>query len=381
MTYYKAPIEYQEGRRVLFDSSYRAIPFNMVLAGFISLSLYFNKAPLEIVACWLAIILVINTVRMAHCRYVVSKGLMGDDFNFHLRVFVFLTALAGLAWSCIYFASIPYVNELQRYLILLVCGGLISGSAATLAIYFPSFLAFMLTTFLPVVVYNYYLWRFDSLVFAGMLTFFLVAISVIAKSHQILFKKLFFLTEQNKNLKEQFEILSITDQLTRLYNRRYFMKIIQSEYNRAKRNKQSFALVSLDVDNFKLINDNLGHPFGDNFLVYIASYLKSYLQRANDIIFRVGGDEFSVLLLNTTEEITRQIFDKIKAEFLIQPKFDYNPQDVVHQKVLEQVSLSFGVAFVDKDAYMNIGQIIEQADWDLYQSKHEAKNRIGRTKR
>jgi len=368
-----AAIEYLEGRRMLFDNSYRAIPFNIIMALVLCISLYYNGLPHELILTWLSLVVIVSSVRMFHCKKVVKKKLYNNSSNLHFKLFLALTALI---WASIYFISIDHTDTLQLYLILLVCGGMAAGSTASLGVYLPSFFIYVLSIFLPIIIYNYALLNVNSAIFATLFVWFLVAITIIAKSHQNLFQHVFFLTEQNKVLMDKFEILSITDSLTGLYNRRYFTKMFQEELNRSKRNQQSFSLLSIDVDNFKLINDNLGHPFGDAFLTYMAEYLKSKFQRANDIIFRIGGDEFAVLILNTTQEKTKLICSKIQSDFLKIPRFNYAPQDPEHQSILEQVSLSMGVVYVPHDSNTKIEQIIEKVDQSLYQAKHEGKNRI-----
>lgn len=325
-------------------------------------------------------IALMSCIRLIHCKLVVSKNLMQNSANLQLIIFFFLTLLMGLVWTSIYFISTPYVAQQQLYGIILVFGGMTAGATTTLAIYFPSFIAYIFSIFLPVIIYNFCFLEFDPSILSIMIMFFLLAIILTARSLQDLLKRTFLLTEQNKSLTDKFEMLSITDALTGLYNRRHFTKVMQEEYNRAKRNQQSFALVSIDVDNFKLINDSLGHPFGDKFLTYIADYLKNYLRRSNDIIFRLGGDEFSALLLNSTEEKAKQICDEIKSRFLKNPKFDQGSQDGTQQQILKQISLSIGVVYVPHDSTANIEQIIEKVDQSLYKSKNDGKNQINYTK-
>ncbi len=375
----KAAIEYKEGQRALFESSYRAIIFNIVMASVLSISLYYNNLPVKVVSIWLATVVVATIIRVLHCKVVIDKGLVEKSIGLHLKIFLLLTIVMGLTWSSIYFASIPFTNKFQLYIILMVCGGMAAGSTATLGVYMPAFYAYILAIFLPVISYNYFLWDFNAAIFATMFVWFLVAITIIAKSHQKLFRNVFFLSEQNKELMNKFEMLSITDSLTGLYNRRHFTKTLQDEFKRAKRNHHSFSLISIDVDNFKLINDNLGHPFGDQFLVYFANYLRSYLKRANDIIFRVGGDEFAILLLNTDKDITKHLCDTIKSHFMRLPKFEYTPQDMVHQQVLDKVSLSMGAVYVPFESKISVEHVIEQVDRLLYQSKHAGKNNINIT--
>ncbi len=376
MTEDKPAIKYLEGQKVLFESSFKAIPFNIVMASILAGSLYYNDLPLRTTVIWLSAIFIISIGRMLYCRFVLSKGEGEYATPLNLNIFLFLTLIMGLTWSTIYFASLHAVEKPELYLILLVCGGMAAGSTASMGVYMPAFYTYVLSIFCPIILYNYSLLDVNAAFFATMFVFFLIAITIIAKSHQKLFANIFFLTEQNKALKEKFEQLSITDSLTGLYNRRYFLKTIHDEYNRARRNKHSLSIISLDVDNFKLINDNLGHPFGDEFLKYLSFYLKHHLKRANDIIFRIGGDEFIAILINTSEESTKEICNKIKECFLKSPIFNYNPQDSIRESVLAEVTLSMGVLYVPFDATADIDSIIAMVDQLLYQSKHQGKNVI-----
>lgn len=95
--------------------------------------------------------------------------------------------------------------------------------------------------------------------------------------------------------KKFIENLSITDPLTKLYNRRYFDDIFYKELNRAKRDKTIFCLLSLDVDYFKFYNDTYGHQEGDIVLQIISKILMLNLKRPSDFSFRMGGEEFSAI--------------------------------------------------------------------------------------
>ncbi len=376
----KAPIKYNEGRQLLFDNSYRGIPFNAIMAIFLAIYLSYKQIPKTPILIWVTMMIIISFFRIIHCKMILSKKLFYKTFNFHLKIFIFLTFLTGLNWTSIYFISIHYTMETQLDIVTLFFGGMSAGATTSLAVYFPAFLTYTLSIFIPVIMYQYYYWDINHFILATSLLTFLVGLSIITKSNQKLFKKTFFLTEQNKILSDKFEVLSITDELTGLYNRRHFIKIINEEYNRAKRNQQSFALISIDIDNFKLLNDNFGHSFGDKFIIYTANYLKNYLRRSNDIIFRLGGDEYIVLILNISEEKTKEICNIIKNKFLKTPNFDYKPQDSDHQKILAKISMSIGIVYVSHKTTTDINQIIEIADQLLYQAKNEGKNRIKYTK-
>ncbi|HCM46064.1 MAG TPA: sensor domain-containing diguanylate cyclase, partial [Colwellia sp.] len=103
------------------------------------------------------------------------------------------------------------------------------------------------------------------------------------------------------NLKEEFKKRANTDPLTNLYNRRFFTKQAGREYQRAKRYSLSMTLMSIDIDHFKSINDQYGHPAGDQVLIKVAKQLQENL-RQTDILARIGGEEFSILLPETSSQ-------------------------------------------------------------------------------
>jgi len=97
----------------------------------------------------------------------------------------------------------------------------------------------------------------------------------------------------------ELQYLAVTDELTHTYNRRYLFLQIEKEIERCKRYGGVFSLLMIDCDNFKEINDQYGHPAGDSFLVDLTRVIKTRI-RSVDVLARVGGDEFIILLPNTT---------------------------------------------------------------------------------
>jgi hemerythrin-like metal-binding protein len=103
------------------------------------------------------------------------------------------------------------------------------------------------------------------------------------------------------------EALAITDQLTDLYNRRHFNNVFARELKRAKRDKAPLALIMLDIDHFKKINDQLGHSAGDRVLIQVGQKLKEICHRPGDFPFRLGGEEFCILAANLDHKVLRNL--------------------------------------------------------------------------
>ncbi|MBW9274658.1 MAG: diguanylate cyclase, partial [Candidatus Thiodiazotropha sp. (ex. Lucinisca nassula)] len=127
---------------------------------------------------------------------------------------------------------------------------------------------------------------------------------------------------ERKLLEEELRWQASHDALTKLYNRRYFEEQLTQEAGRLKRSKETSALLYIDLDRFKYINDTAGHVAGDRLLVEIAQQLKQRL-RSTDLLARLGGDEFAVILRNVCKESIHQVADDYR-EMLDSHMFIYN---------------------------------------------------------
>lgn len=165
------------------------------------------------------------------------------------------------------------------------------------------------------------------------------------------------------------EEISVTDELTGLLNRRKFNEILPIEINRAKREKRNLSIVMFDIDFFKKINDEYGHDIGDEVLVEISTSLNSYFHRANDFVFRIGGEEFLV--------ITQ--FDSIRALEVHLNNLLLFIQSLGIENAhspFKVVTISAGAVFAYPDHQSNDRRFYKLADELLYQSKHQGRNQI-----
>ncbi len=167
-----------------------------------------------------------------------------------------------------------------------------------------------------------------------------------------------------KTEQENLYNLSTKDPLTQLYNRNDLQSQIKRIIASSKRSHKKFAIIFLDLDNFKNINDSLGHHFGDIVLKRIANYLRNAI-RENDVPARIGGDEFLVVLPDTENEhsvieVLNRIQHHIAAPILIQ-KERYN------------ITVSMGVAIYPKDG-KDFNTLLKHADIAMYNAKALGKN-------
>ncbi len=181
----------------------------------------------------------------------------------------------------------------------------------------------------------------------------------------------FTVIQQDITDKKRIEKMTITDELTGLYNRRHFNHVFAKERNRARRDKKFFAFILLDVDNFKKFNDSYGHPQGDQALIAIANVFKGGLRRSGDYVFRLGGEEFGIIIstANSVEEIT-QTAHKIKdAVQHLGIKHIGNPP-------YNTITLCMGIKILSPKVEATAEQIYFEADKALYRAKEQNRNAI-----
>ena len=164
---------------------------------------------------------------------------------------------------------------------------------------------------------------------------------------------------ERQRLQAELRRLSLTDELTGLYNRRGFLTLMEQELKSAARTRSSLSLLLADLDGLKEINDTFGHPEGDRALMNTANILKDTFRQA-DIIARLGGDEFVIAMGgsgNSAKYLTTRLKKNLKA-------------CNVKQKRAYKLSLSVGVAHYDPEHAASIQTLLAKADEAMYARKH-----------
>ena len=197
----------------------------------------------------------------------------------------------------------------------------------------------------------------------GSFIFFGTAIAIAL---MLYFNRAFFLYDQK--LHSEMEKLSITDQLTGLYNRRHFYNVFPRELRNSLRHGGQLYLGLLDVDNFKLYNDRYGHPAGDQALKAISTTMNEILQRAGDYCFRIGGEEFCFLFNETDVEKAKDFADRIRQKI--------EALGIIHEKnrPYNVVTISFGLIRIPEDLDCILEQMMTKVDKALYMAKKAGRN-------
>ncbi len=172
--------------------------------------------------------------------------------------------------------------------------------------------------------------------------------------------------EELNKLNGQLYELATTDSMTKLFNRRHFIESAQRQISQMQRTEVDGAMLMIDIDNFKNVNDKFGHAMGDEAISQVAFILKDN-SREYDLVGRVGGEEYAMLLSPCDFEKANQIAERLrkKTEKLL----------ISHINQTISLTISIGLTMLQKDD-KNIDQVIHRADLSLYQAKSAGKNKV-----
>jgi len=172
---------------------------------------------------------------------------------------------------------------------------------------------------------------------------------------------------------EKLKLLGLTDALTGIHNRRYFMQRLEEEVVRSLRDQRPVSCLFIDIDHFKLFNDRYGHSVGDQVLHYVATIIKKQM-RLSDVLARYGGEEFAVLLINTDTILAQEVADRIRLSIA---------NTVLKIEGLNEklnVTVSIGCTTMtrtDKQNIKPLGEsLLNSADQALYLAKDAGRNCI-----
>ena len=206
--------------------------------------------------------------------------------------------------------------------------------------------------------------KMKDYLFFNVLLILLLAFAMIAYIIYQLVKK----DNQLRILNKKYKIDSITDAMTKLYNRKYFDTIFDNMPFISNANNWQCAFIMLDIDFFKQYNDTYGHDLGDETLKKVANLLKEYFNQKYEFVFRLGGEEFGVILFDIDEETLEACLQDINKRIVA--------LGIEHSgsKILDVVSVSMGAIIYQPNSYISANKLYKYADECLYKSKQGGRN-------
>jgi diguanylate cyclase (GGDEF)-like protein len=233
--------------------------------------------------------------------------------------------------------------------------------------------------FLTLIIYIVVITQFGTLNTAYYIFLFtsITVISIVGAYFTELYRRKFFLKEKyTETLLEELETvnnklhhISVTDELTQINNRRSFNEIINREISSAREDEKYIAFIMVDIDFFKLYNDHYGHLAGDETLKKVAQSLEKSFQKSTDFVFRLGGEEFGILLSDCDKKSCEQSVKNMHRN-IKELKIEHE-ESSVH----EYVTISSGLIYTKVDEKIDANHLIKKADEALYKAKNLGRDR------
>ncbi len=343
---------------------------------------FWSEVNADFLTAWLGISLCVLLLRIclvtAYRRWRDRK----DAPRFWANAAVGMTALAGLNWGSGLLWMINVGSELQVTVAAGMSIGAISLTIVNLS-YWPNHTAYQAPLLIMAAIGFAMTGRSEYIKLAGASLLFCVAQVIVARRlGETLFRAMRLSAENTllaedlaarssalEALNHELEIQSRSDPLTGLANRRSYDERLGSEWARAERGGTTLALLAIDVDQFKRYNDTYGHGAGDHCLQVVADRLKLGIRQEIDMAARPGGEEFALILPDTTLAKAQLVAERVRK--LVEGASTRPELNLPHI-----VTVSIGVAVIRPTA----GQTIDMLNWDadeaLYRAKDGGRNRV-----
>lgn len=365
--------------------SYMGIPayFSNVVIALILAYVYWQREPL-LVGTLSTIVMAISTLRYIFFRLFTQTAENMRDHEHWSRMYLVGSTMSGLTWGLGLAFIANYLGGIDYFIILTVtiivsAIGFISLSSdlrAVFMFFYPLIFPFTLSCLL------YYA---NPLMLATgiMLIIYMIVAGFMSLMHYRHFIRGVIYQQRNLQLKHRIEnsnedlkqaneklaALSSTDSLTGLANRRHFAYFLEREIQQSQRDHNALTIILIDIDFFKLYNDNYGHLAGDDALAKVARAIAEALTRPMDLAARYGGEEFVVVLPGTGMKGATNIAERIKQSIsALQLRHEYS------EVADKYISVSMGLAELKIDIDCVPESLIHRADMALYVAKESGRN-------
>ncbi len=270
-------------------------------------------------------------------------------------------AISGALWGVA--GSLFYVpNQLEHSLFLaLLIIGMCAAATASLSYHRIAYPVFLLPAITPITLHLMSDGKLAANAIGFVLPFYFTLLYLLSReiyqtAHESILDRI------NSQYQAMF------DHLTGVANRRTFEETMDREWYRAMREKRVLSLVMADIDNFKLCNDKHGHAAGDRVLKAVAALLETRIRRGADLVARIGGEEFAIVLPDTDLSGAVALAESIRVG--VRKLADS------YQDEIPQVTISVGISSLIPDSSLDVGLLFSRADAALYQAKRKGKNRV-----
>ncbi|NOQ87793.1 MAG: diguanylate cyclase [Gammaproteobacteria bacterium] len=312
---------------------------------------------------WFSFLLVTAIVRLFLFSRYRKAAPQGQDVLSWEKPYFITLILSSLTWGVGGLVIMPSDSFVHQAVILYFLIGMSGGAVSVYSAHRVMTLVTVAAVLLPAT--GYFLLS-GEFVFIGMAIGAIIFFASTIRATRVLglaMHQNFLMTHQLEISKEKAERLARIDELTGLYNRRAFYEYGKVLTNNCQRNKDELAMILMDIDNFKSINDGFGHAAGDAALKQIGMLLLQRL-RKSDVFARIGGEEFGMLLPATSLNEAALLAEELRKAIQVMP--------VAFENKDFNITASFGVTSNEND----IDTLVRQADIAMYQSKRLGRNAV-----
>ena len=320
---------------------------------------------------WYLAVLIMMLLRWQGYRRYTQAMVVSVPAGDWARYALIGAVVSGIVWGALPLLLWPAAQPQQQAAEMVVLAGISAGGAVTLAPLLPAALAFLWLALPPLVARLLFEGDTVSLYLAGLSVVYLLAMSAATRRMNILVETAFTTRYQREQAEAQVKQQAFFDALTGLANRRMLHERLQEEHARARRHGQRLAVHFLDLDNFKTINDSLGHQVGDLLLKEVARRLQGRV-REEDLVARLGGDEF-VIVQGVPEQAQDQAQCDIERLAQDVRRLVATPYRIQGHEL--HLSTSIGIAVFPDDGD-SVEELMQHADAAMYKAKDAGRDAV-----
>lgn len=349
--------------QLLYRQSYPAVFFSLIVA-FLYVNILWDQVNNKSLFIWLGIVIVASLVRLFIFVTYRRQSPEGKNILKWEKPYYISLAVSSIIWGIglVYLSyNLPFVYQVITYFLLVGMAGSALTVYSALRYLSITTVAFILV---PITVRFLFLEQDAALMMSFAVIVFMVSAFRATRVLSDTLHNNYMLTHALSRANEEAEKLASTDMLTGLNNRRAFTDLSNIQIEYCKRYGNPVTAITLDVDHFKNINDKYGHAAGDTALQHLTEILQT-ITRSSDIIGRIGGEEFAILLINTHVDEAVLVAEKLRNWIADHP---------VHiGEDCFSMTVSIGVA---SDNNYNLELLVNLADKAMYKAKQAGRNKV-----